>query len=52
MPHMAPIMWAAIMIMTFSLMIILMSMIYFNSNPLTPESEKVLKESLDNKWMW
>nr|AII19564.1 ATP synthase F0 subunit 8 [Octomeris sp. BKKC-2014] len=52
MPHMSPIMWAMIMIMTFSLMIILLSMIYFNSTPITPDSKKLMKESVMNKWLW
>nr|YP_009676396.1 ATP synthase F0 subunit 8 [Chthamalus challengeri]QDE13328.1 ATP synthase F0 subunit 8 [Chthamalus challengeri] len=52
MPHMSPIMWAFIMIMTFSCLLILLSMIYFNNSPLIPDSDKMFKESLSKKWLW
>nr|AZQ05992.1 ATP synthase F0 subunit 8 [Catomerus polymerus] len=52
MPHMSPIMWAMIMFMSFSLMLILMALIFFNSSPLIPDSEKTFKESFSSKWLW
>nr|WID84308.1 ATP synthase subunit 8 [Striatobalanus amaryllis] len=52
MPHMAPIMWALIMFMTFSLIIILLTMIYFSKSPTSPESQKTYKKSFSSNWMW
>nr|YP_009340959.1 ATP synthase F0 subunit 8 [Epopella plicata]AIT51826.1 ATP synthase F0 subunit 8 [Epopella plicata] len=52
MPHMSPIMWALIMFMTFSLMLILLSMIYFGNSPSTPESLKEFKKNFSANWMW
>nr|YP_009537171.1 ATP synthase F0 subunit 8 [Semibalanus balanoides]AYJ83651.1 ATP synthase F0 subunit 8 [Semibalanus balanoides]AYJ83664.1 ATP synthase F0 subunit 8 [Semibalanus balanoides]AYJ83677.1 ATP synthase F0 subunit 8 [Semibalanus balanoides]QNS22929.1 ATP synthase F0 subunit 8 [Semibalanus balanoides] len=52
MPHMAPIMWALIMLMTFSMILILLSMIYFTSSPLTPDSQKVSKKIYSSSWAW
>nr|YP_010142224.1 ATP synthase F0 subunit 8 [Chthamalus malayensis]QQK92482.1 ATP synthase F0 subunit 8 [Chthamalus malayensis] len=52
MPHMSPIMWALIMIMTFSCLLILLSMIYFNNSPNVPDSSKFTKEILKKKWLW
>nr|YP_009227709.1 ATP synthase F0 subunit 8 [Tetraclita serrata]AHX97879.1 ATP synthase F0 subunit 8 [Tetraclita serrata] len=52
MPHMSPIMWALIMFMTFSLMLVLLSMIYFGNSPLTPDSQKEHKEKISSTWMW
>nr|QTF87976.1 ATP synthase F0 subunit 8 [Balanus trigonus] len=52
MPHMAPIMWALIMFMTFSMILILLSMTYFGNSPLTPESKKISKKSISSNWLW
>nr|YP_009128941.1 ATP synthase F0 subunit 8 [Chthamalus antennatus]AJT48115.1 ATP synthase F0 subunit 8 [Chthamalus antennatus] len=52
MPHMSPIMWSVIMLMTFSCILILLSMIYFNNSPIIPESSKLEKDSNSKNWMW
>nr|QLM02024.1 ATP synthase subunit 8 [Capitulum mitella]QYF07878.1 ATP synthase F0 subunit 8 [Capitulum mitella]UZN44113.1 ATP synthase F0 subunit 8 [Capitulum mitella] len=52
MPHMAPIMWAFIMIITFVLILIMTSMLFFNNSPLTPSSLPVSKESSKMIWSW
>nr|YP_010022223.1 ATP synthase F0 subunit 8 [Fistulobalanus albicostatus]QOL12326.1 ATP synthase F0 subunit 8 [Fistulobalanus albicostatus] len=52
MPHMAPIMWALIMLMTFSMILILLSMVYFSASPLTPKSEKTSKKMFFFNWLW
>nr|YP_010132847.1 ATP synthase F0 subunit 8 [Balanus trigonus]QWC93322.1 ATP synthase F0 subunit 8 [Balanus trigonus] len=52
MPHMAPIMWAVIMFMTFTLILVLLTMIYFGNSPITPESKKISKESFSSNWLW
>nr|YP_010577107.1 ATP synthase F0 subunit 8 [Megabalanus coccopoma]UZN92553.1 ATP synthase F0 subunit 8 [Megabalanus coccopoma] len=52
MPHMAPIMWALIMFMTFSMILIMLTMIYFGSSPVTPEWKKIAKQSYSSSWPW
>nr|YP_009024519.1 ATP synthase F0 subunit 8 [Nobia grandis]AHB38945.1 ATP synthase F0 subunit 8 [Nobia grandis] len=52
MPHMSPILWALIMFMTFSMIMILLAMIYFSNSPVTPESKKISKENFSSNWMW
>ncbi|YP_009047705.1 ATP synthase F0 subunit 8 (mitochondrion) [Amphibalanus amphitrite] len=52
MPHMSPIFWALIMVMTFSMILILLSMIYFSNSPSTPDSSKITKSSVSFNWMW
>nr|YP_010944277.1 ATP synthase F0 subunit 8 [Perforatus perforatus]WLW42153.1 ATP synthase F0 subunit 8 [Perforatus perforatus] len=52
MPHMAPIMWALIMFMTFLMILILLTMIYFGNSPITPESKKVSKKFFSTNWSW
>nr|YP_009227878.1 ATP synthase F0 subunit 8 [Armatobalanus allium]AII19525.1 ATP synthase F0 subunit 8 [Armatobalanus allium] len=52
MPHMSPIMWALIMFLSFSMIIILLTMIYFSSSPITPESQKASKKIFSSNWMW
>nr|AII19577.1 ATP synthase F0 subunit 8 [Savignium sp. BKKC-2014] len=52
MPHMSPIMWALIMFMTFSLILILLSMIYFSSSPTIPEYEKTTMMKNFYNWSW
>nr|UDU84711.1 ATP synthase F0 subunit 8 [Pyrgopsella youngi] len=52
MPHMSPIMWAFIMFMTFNMMMIMMTMIYFSNLPLMPKSEKDYKKMFYFNWLW
>nr|YP_009227904.1 ATP synthase F0 subunit 8 [Chelonibia testudinaria]AII19551.1 ATP synthase F0 subunit 8 [Chelonibia testudinaria] len=52
MPHMAPIMWAFIMVMTFSSMLVLLSMIYFMNSPISPESEISQQKKFSSIWLW
>nr|YP_010701543.1 ATP synthase F0 subunit 8 [Amphibalanus reticulatus]WCJ53091.1 ATP synthase F0 subunit 8 [Amphibalanus reticulatus] len=52
MPHMAPIMWALIMFMTFSMILVLLTMIYFGNSPNTPQSEKITKKMFYSNWLW
>nr|YP_009471511.1 ATP synthase F0 subunit 8 [Tesseropora rosea]AVH80308.1 ATP synthase F0 subunit 8 [Tesseropora rosea] len=52
MPHMSPIMWALIMFMTFSLLLVLLSMIYFGNSPLTPSYKKEYKKNFYTIWLW
>nr|YP_009050179.1 ATP synthase F0 subunit 8 [Megabalanus ajax]AGZ19740.1 ATP synthase F0 subunit 8 [Megabalanus ajax] len=52
MPHMAPIMWALIMFMTFNMILIMLTMIYFNNSPIAPESKKVTKKLFSSNWLW
>nr|YP_009459962.1 ATP synthase F0 subunit 8 [Eochionelasmus ohtai]AUT77224.1 ATP synthase F0 subunit 8 [Eochionelasmus ohtai] len=52
MPHMSPIMWSVIMIMSFLLIILLLTMIYFNICLEAPSTEKKGQETPINKWAW
>nr|QXU60439.1 ATP synthase F0 subunit 8 [Acasta sulcata] len=52
MPHMAPIMWALIMFMTFLMILTLLTMIYFGNSPIIPESSKVYKKTFSSNWLW
>nr|YP_009473481.1 ATP synthase F0 subunit 8 [Tetraclita rufotincta]AVI57965.1 ATP synthase F0 subunit 8 [Tetraclita rufotincta] len=52
MPHMSPIMWALIMVMTFSLMLVLLSMMYFGNSPTSPESQKEHQSKISSNWLW
>nr|WNV63770.1 ATP synthase F0 subunit 8 [Vulcanolepas fijiensis] len=52
MPHMAPIMWALIMLMNFLLILILTSIIYFNNLTLAPKFISTSKIPTKIHWMW
>nr|YP_026017.1 ATP synthase F0 subunit 8 [Pollicipes polymerus]AAS00858.1 ATP synthase F0 subunit 8 [Pollicipes polymerus] len=52
MPHMSPMLWALILILTFTSIMVLMSMLYFSTQPLVPASEKLSKEFYSTNWMW
>nr|YP_010490477.1 ATP synthase F0 subunit 8 [Neoverruca intermedia]UWM12963.1 ATP synthase F0 subunit 8 [Neoverruca intermedia] len=52
MPHMAPMMWALIMMMNFSLILILTSMIYFNIISMTPNLKISSKKISKIIWTW
>ena len=51
-PHIAPIIWALIMFLSFLIILILISIIYFGTSPLTPESKKITKRSFYSNWLW
>nr|YP_009716211.1 ATP synthase F0 subunit 8 [Vulcanolepas fijiensis]QGL53228.1 ATP synthase F0 subunit 8 [Vulcanolepas fijiensis] len=52
MPHMAPIMWALIMLMNLLLILILTSIIYFNTLTSAPKFISTSKILTKNTWMW
>nr|QNH94195.1 ATP synthase F0 subunit 8 [Eochionelasmus coreana] len=52
MPHMSPILWSVILAMSFSLMMMMLAMMYFNSSPLIPCHETKKLSSPTNKWPW
>nr|ACN91112.1 ATP synthase F0 subunit 8 [Pollicipes pollicipes] len=52
MPHMSPILWSMILVFTFLSIIVLLSMMYFNNQPLTPASSKTIKEIQSSNWLW
>nr|YP_009471697.1 ATP synthase F0 subunit 8 [Altiverruca navicula]AVI15459.1 ATP synthase F0 subunit 8 [Altiverruca navicula] len=52
MPHMSPIMWTLIMIMTFLMIILTMTMIYFNITLHSPFTFKVKKDLKFFNWKW
>ena len=51
-PHIAPIIWALIIFITFSIILILLTMIYFGNSPMTPSSLKISKKSFSSNWLW
>nr|YP_010341081.1 ATP synthase F0 subunit 8 [Lepas anatifera]UNZ93955.1 ATP synthase F0 subunit 8 [Lepas anatifera] len=52
MPHMSPIMWSLILILSLILVLTLTSMVYFNFHVLSPSSTKKDKEILKVNWKW
>nr|YP_009227917.1 ATP synthase F0 subunit 8 [Tetraclitella divisa]AII19590.1 ATP synthase F0 subunit 8 [Tetraclitella divisa] len=52
MPHMSPIMWSLIMMMTFILLMTLLSMTYFSSTPNIPELKKKHMKKIYSLWLW
>nr|YP_010490373.1 ATP synthase F0 subunit 8 [Calantica studeri]UWM12859.1 ATP synthase F0 subunit 8 [Calantica studeri] len=52
MPHMSPIMWAPIFIMTLLSLMILLCILYFNSIPLSTDHFEKSRVSFLLKWPW
>nr|YP_010490464.1 ATP synthase F0 subunit 8 [Octolasmis warwickii]YP_010701556.1 ATP synthase F0 subunit 8 [Conchoderma hunteri]UWM12950.1 ATP synthase F0 subunit 8 [Octolasmis warwickii]WCJ53104.1 ATP synthase F0 subunit 8 [Conchoderma hunteri] len=52
MPHMSPILWSMILILSITMIMLMMSMIYFNFHNESPILDKVFKDIKDQKWEW
>nr|WRQ18241.1 ATP synthase F0 subunit 8 [Multinervis sp.] len=50
MPQMAPIWWTSILSMNLCLIMMLMTMLYFNSKKINPSFEKLSKIKFNWKW--
>nr|YP_010490438.1 ATP synthase F0 subunit 8 [Gibbosaverruca weijiai]UWM12924.1 ATP synthase F0 subunit 8 [Gibbosaverruca weijiai] len=52
MPHMSPILWTFIMIMSLFMILLMMNMIYFNISLYSPKILKLKKELTLLNWKW